>query len=127
LARSFPDGPAQGLGKEMQAGATAYFEFINSQGGVHGRQIKLTTLDDGYEPDSTIPESQGHCGPVYAVFRGLAEQPLITSKISPADGCSRPRCSRGGKPRDADLTALHYRVQCATVRDGSTPENVTAG
>ena len=47
-------GPAQGLGKAMRAGATAYFEFINSQGGVHGRKIKLITLDDGYEPKRTF-------------------------------------------------------------------------
>lgn len=47
-------GPAQGLGQEMKAGATAYFEHINSQGGVHGRRIKLLTLDDGYEPSRTV-------------------------------------------------------------------------
>ena len=47
-------GPAQGLGKAMQAGANAYFAYINSQGGVHGRMIKLITVDDGYEPDRCI-------------------------------------------------------------------------
>src|SRR6266446_3516940 len=47
-------GPAQGLGREMQAGATAYFAHINSQGGIHGRKITLLTLDDSYEPAQTI-------------------------------------------------------------------------
>ena len=47
-------GPAQSLGKEMQEGATAYFAYINSQGGIHGRTLKLITLDDGYEPDKTL-------------------------------------------------------------------------
>jgi branched-chain amino acid transport system substrate-binding protein len=47
-------GPAQGLGQEMQAGATAYFEHVNSQGGIHGRKISLLTLDDSYEPEQTI-------------------------------------------------------------------------
>lgn len=31
-------GPAQGLGKEMQAGANAYFSSVNDKGGVHGRK-----------------------------------------------------------------------------------------
>ena len=44
-------GPAAELGTEMRVGALAYFSQINQAGGVHGRQIKLTTLDDGYEPD----------------------------------------------------------------------------
>lgn len=47
-------GPAQGLGQELKAGATAYFEHINSQGGIHGRKISLLTLDDSYEPEQTI-------------------------------------------------------------------------
>src|SRR5258706_16030976 len=47
-------GPAQGLGQELQAGATAYFAHMNRQGGIHGRQIHLLTLDDRYEPEQTI-------------------------------------------------------------------------
>src|ERR1700704_5344219 len=44
-------GPAQQLGIEMRDGAMAYFDYVNAQGGVGGRQIVLKTLDDGYEPD----------------------------------------------------------------------------
>lgn len=44
-------GPAQELGSEMRLGAQLYFNQINQTGGVHGRQIKLVSLDDGYEPD----------------------------------------------------------------------------
>ena len=44
-------GPAQELGTEMRLGAQAYFAQVNKAGGVFGRQIKLTTLDDGYEPE----------------------------------------------------------------------------
>jgi branched-chain amino acid transport system substrate-binding protein len=47
-------GPAQGLGKEMQAGAQAYFAAVNATGGVHGRKVRLITLDDGYEPTQTV-------------------------------------------------------------------------
>ena len=44
-------GPAQELGTEMRLGAQAYFNQLNQAGGVFGRQIKLVSLDDGYEPD----------------------------------------------------------------------------
>jgi ABC-type branched-subunit amino acid transport system substrate-binding protein len=42
-------GPAQELGKDMQMGASLYFNLVNKQGGVNGRKIVLKTLDDGYE------------------------------------------------------------------------------
>jgi ABC-type branched-subunit amino acid transport system substrate-binding protein len=51
-------GPAQSLGREMQAGANAYFGHINAQGGIYGRKIRLITLDDGYEPDKTSVATQ---------------------------------------------------------------------
>jgi ABC-type branched-subunit amino acid transport system substrate-binding protein len=44
-------GPASELGTEMRAGAMAYFQWINAQGGVNGRKIELRSLDDGYEAD----------------------------------------------------------------------------
>ena len=37
--------------KEFMEGAQAYFEVINKKGGVAGRKIYLTTLDDGYLPE----------------------------------------------------------------------------
>ena len=45
-------GPAQELGLQMRLGILAAFHEQNQAGGVHGRQIDLTTLDDFYEPDS---------------------------------------------------------------------------
>ena len=51
-------GPAQELGKEMRAGAEAYFEAINKAGGINGRKIKLISLDDGYEPDKAVANTR---------------------------------------------------------------------
>ena len=42
-------GPAEQLGKDMQFGASLWFNFVNSRGGINGRKIVLRTMDDGYE------------------------------------------------------------------------------
>src|SRR5215510_16001805 len=47
-------GPAAGLGTELWRGATAYFTEVNTRGGVHGRSIVVTALDDGYQPDPCL-------------------------------------------------------------------------
>lgn len=44
-------GPAAELGIELRQGIVAYFDEVNLRGGVHGRQIELVSLDDGYEAD----------------------------------------------------------------------------
>ena len=47
-------GPSAALGTGMRPGIQAAFEEANRAGGVHGRQLKLTTLDDGYESRSAF-------------------------------------------------------------------------
>jgi branched-chain amino acid transport system substrate-binding protein len=36
------------------AGARAYFDYVNAQGGVHGRKISYRTYDDAYNPAQTV-------------------------------------------------------------------------
>jgi ABC-type branched-subunit amino acid transport system substrate-binding protein len=44
-------GPAKELGRGMQTGIETYFRHLNeTAGGIHGRQLKLLALDDGYDP-----------------------------------------------------------------------------
>lgn len=43
-------GSAKELGRSMRLGVETYFKEINDKGGIKGRQIQLTALDDGYEP-----------------------------------------------------------------------------
>jgi ABC-type branched-subunit amino acid transport system substrate-binding protein len=43
-------GPSQALGQNMKQGVEAFVGWKNAQGGVHGRPLELTVLDDGYEP-----------------------------------------------------------------------------
>lgn len=35
-------------------GADAYFKYVNARGGVNGRRIDFTYLDDGYDPSRTV-------------------------------------------------------------------------
>jgi ABC-type branched-subunit amino acid transport system substrate-binding protein len=51
-------GPAAALGIDMRNGAKVYFDYVNSRGGVNGRKIELITLDDGYEPGRTVPNTK---------------------------------------------------------------------
>ena len=48
-------GPAGDLGKNMKQGVLVGLERTNQTGGIHGRSLKLITLDDGYEPTRTAP------------------------------------------------------------------------
>jgi branched-chain amino acid transport system substrate-binding protein len=45
------DGPNRQYGIQIVLGATAYFDYINEQGGVNGRKLILSSFDDGYDPE----------------------------------------------------------------------------
>ena len=47
-------GQAQGLGTGMQTGLQVWFEKQNAQGGVHGRKVRLVSVNDGYEPERSV-------------------------------------------------------------------------
>lgn len=50
-------GPLSAFGTMGRAEA-AYFEFVNANGGVNGRKIRLLSLDDGYSPPRTIEQTR---------------------------------------------------------------------
>jgi branched-chain amino acid transport system substrate-binding protein len=41
-------GPLAPLTRELIQGASWYFDEVNGKGGVHGRKVRVITLDDGY-------------------------------------------------------------------------------
>ncbi|WP_316213679.1 MULTISPECIES: ABC transporter substrate-binding protein [unclassified Bradyrhizobium] len=47
-------GPGRDMGRELKLGIETAFNQVNDNGGVHGRQLKLVTADDGYEPTRTL-------------------------------------------------------------------------
>ena len=57
-------------------GADAYFKYVNGRGGVNGRKITYTIVDDGYNPSQTVQatrrlvEQDG----VFAIFNALGTE-----------------------------------------------------
>jgi branched-chain amino acid transport system substrate-binding protein len=47
-------GPAKQMGRQLKLGIETAFAAANDNGGVDGRQLKLVTADDGYEPARTL-------------------------------------------------------------------------
>ncbi len=48
-------GPLQAVGNNALAGISAYFNRINSEGGIYGQHIRLIIEDDEYEPRLAAP------------------------------------------------------------------------
>lgn len=51
-------GPSAQLGMQFVQGAKLYFDQLNAQGGIGRRQVELRTLDDGYEPERCVANTQ---------------------------------------------------------------------
>ena len=51
-------GPAAQLGLQMRSGARIFFERLNAEGGINGRNVELRSLDDGYEPERCAANTQ---------------------------------------------------------------------
>src|ERR1700675_2121327 len=58
LGQTMPySGPASAYAPVGHVEA-AYVDFINDQGGINGRRIKLLSLDDGYSPPKTLEQTR---------------------------------------------------------------------
>jgi len=59
LGQSLPlSGPSAQIGQKYRAGANAWFDEVNREGGIKGRKIELISLDDQYEPDMTVTNTK---------------------------------------------------------------------
>lgn len=83
-------GPAAQLGIQFHQGAKLWFDQVNAQGGVGGRSVEIKTLDDGYEPDRCVANTQQLIGEdVYALFgyigtpTSLAALPVLSKAQVP--------------------------------------------
>jgi ABC-type branched-subunit amino acid transport system substrate-binding protein len=66
-------GPAAPGYSEIAPAANAYFQYVNAHGGIYGRKIKYTYLDDAYDPSKTtsVVHQLVLQDSVYAIFNGL--------------------------------------------------------
>jgi ABC-type branched-subunit amino acid transport system substrate-binding protein len=78
-------GANRELGRAMRTGVEAAFAEVNAAGGIHGRTLRLVTVDDGYEPSRTAP-----------AMRQLVEQDRVFAVVgnvgTPTAAVSIPYC-----------------------------------
>ena len=94
-------GPAQVLGREMRLGIKAAFHEANQAGGVHGRELSLKTLDDGYETDYAFHTTKWLIEKV-GVFA------LIGAVGTPTARISSPVAHDAGVPFIAPVTGAQF-------------------
>ncbi|WP_046468431.1 ABC transporter substrate-binding protein [Allosalinactinospora lopnorensis] len=66
-------GPAAPGYSQISAGAGAVFDYINDNGGIHGREIVYHVEDDAYDPTNTVEVTQDlvHREEIFAMVGGL--------------------------------------------------------
>jgi branched-chain amino acid transport system substrate-binding protein len=79
IGGTFPLTGVASLYKTIPAAEAAYFAYINDHGGVNGRKINFTALDDAYDPSKTVPLTQQlvEQNHVFAIFGSLGTAPNL--------------------------------------------------
>lgn len=92
-------GPAA-LWGHVPRGVDAFFHYINEQGGIHGRKIKVVVKDDGYQPSKTVAavREMVERDEVFGFVGGVGTAPCMAVKdyitrnsvpwVSPASGAT---------------------------------------
>ena len=84
-------GPSAMLGREYREGALAYFSEVNRQGGIHGKRLKLLSLDDRYEPPLTLRNTRQliERDKVFALF-GYVGTPTVKAVLPLVESAKIP-------------------------------------
>ena len=104
-------GPTSELGQGMKAGLEAAFNEINANGGIHGYQLKLVPMDDGYEPEAAIVNTR----------ELIAEEQvfaLIGPVGTPTSTAAQPIATEAGVPYIGAFTGAEF------LRDAQSLPNV---
>lgn len=94
-------GPAAALGQGMRLGILAAFAEINRGGGVHGRQLDLRSLDDGYEPEAALSNTR-------ELLREENVFALIGPVGTPTSRAVEPVASQAGAPYIGPFTGAEF-------------------
>jgi ABC-type branched-subunit amino acid transport system substrate-binding protein len=81
IGGTFPLTGVASLYKTIPAAEKAYFDYVNDHGGVNGRKIDFTILDDAYDPSKTVPLAQQlvTSDKVFAVYGSLGTAPGLAT------------------------------------------------
>jgi branched-chain amino acid transport system substrate-binding protein len=94
-------GPAAVLGLQMRLGLLVAFAEANRHGGVNGRQLKLISYDDHYEPEQSI-----------AMTRRLIDEDKVFGLIgavgTPTSAATEPMAAQAGLPFIGALTGAEF-------------------
>ena len=94
-------GPARELGKAMRLGIEAAFHEANREGGVHGRELKLRALDDGYETEFAASNTQ-------QLIENERVFALIGAVGTPTSRAASPLAQAAGVPFLAPFTGAEF-------------------
>ena len=92
LGQSAPfSGPSAELGRDYREGAMAWFAEVNRRGGIHGRRLRLLSLDDRYEPSKTLRNTRQliEVDRVFALF-GYVGTPTVKAILPLVDRARIP-------------------------------------
>jgi branched-chain amino acid transport system substrate-binding protein len=80
IGGTFPLTGVASLYKTIPAAEGAYFAYVNAHGGVNGRKIDFTVLDDAYDPSKTVPLTQQlvQQDGIFADFGSLGTAPNLS-------------------------------------------------
>ncbi len=104
-------GPAEELGINVRYGIQAAFAEANEAGGVFGRQLRLVSLDDSYEPEAAITNSQ-------QLINEERVFALIGAVGTPTSRSATPVAKEAGVPYIAPFTGAGF------LRDAQELDNV---
>jgi branched-chain amino acid transport system substrate-binding protein len=81
IGGTFPLTGAASPYKTIPAAEKAYYDYVNDHGGVNGRKIDFTILDDAYDPSKTVPLAQQlvEQNKVFAVVGSLGTAPGLAT------------------------------------------------
>ena len=95
----------------MRLGILAAFHEVNQRGGVHGRQIELTWLDDAYEPEAAATNT-------LELINDEEVFALIGAVGTPTSRSATPVARAAGVPYIGPFTGAEF------LRDAATLSNV---
>jgi branched-chain amino acid transport system substrate-binding protein len=113
LGSSVPLSGEAAAGGSVARGADAYFKYVNAKGGVLGRKVKFTYLDDGYDPSRAVNNAVRlvQQEQVFALFNTLGtNNNLAMRKFLNQQGVPQLYVASGATTFGRDYTAYPWTI-----------------